>query len=106
MGEKDQLLAPPETRQGRPYKGGGVCSTCEATAPKLPDLYNECSGVTPKDMSEVDLNKVPIVELDKDGGVLTAFMVGDNYFETSTVSSSASTPLRTRRSTRMWCAFA
>ena len=38
-----------------------------ATAPKLPDLYNECAGVTPKDMSEVDLNKVPIVELDKDG---------------------------------------
>jgi hypothetical protein len=23
-----------------------------ATAPKLPDLYNECSAVTPKDMSE------------------------------------------------------
>src|SRR5262245_3308951 len=23
-----------------------------ATAPKLPDLYNECAGVTPKDMSE------------------------------------------------------
>jgi hypothetical protein len=23
------------------------------TAPKLPDLYNECSGVTPKDLSEV-----------------------------------------------------
>ena len=52
-----------------------------ATAPKLPDLYNECSGVTPKDMSEVDLNKVPIVELDKDGEVITGFMVGDNYFE-------------------------
>ena len=31
-----------------------------ASAPKLPDLYNECSGVMPKDMSEVDLNKVPI----------------------------------------------
>jgi hypothetical protein len=35
-----------------------------ATAPKLPDLYNECSGATPKDLSEVDLNKVPIVEID------------------------------------------
>src|SRR6266404_9793711 len=52
-----------------------------ATAPKLPDLYNECAGVTPKDMSEVDLNKVPIVELDKDGEVITGFMVADNYFE-------------------------
>jgi hypothetical protein len=52
-----------------------------ATAPKLPDLYNECSGVIPKDMSEVDLNKVPIVEVDKDGEVITGFMVADNYFE-------------------------
>lgn len=52
-----------------------------ATAPKLPDLYNECSGVTPKDMSEVHLNKVPIVQLDKDGEVITGFMVADNYFE-------------------------
>lgn len=52
-----------------------------ASAPKLPDLYNECSGVTPKDMSEVDLNKIPIVELDKDGEVVTGFMVADNYFE-------------------------
>ena len=51
------------------------------TAPKLPDLYNECSGVTPKDMSEVDLNKVPIAEIDKDGEVVTGFMVADNYFE-------------------------
>src|SRR5262245_63962244 len=52
-----------------------------ATAPKLPDLYNECAGVTPKDMSEVDLNKVPVVEVDKDGEVITGFMVADNYFE-------------------------
>src|SRR5260370_19506293 len=52
-----------------------------ATAPKLPDLYNECAGVTPKDMSEVDLNKVPRAELDKDGEVITGFMVADNYFE-------------------------
>src|SRR5262245_66120728 len=51
-----------------------------ATAPKLPDLYNECSGVTPKDMSEVDLDKVPIVELDNDGEVIPGFMVADNYW--------------------------
>jgi hypothetical protein len=51
------------------------------TAPKLPDLYNECAGVTPKTLSEVDLNKVPIVELDKDGDVVTGFMIADNYFE-------------------------
>ena len=32
-------------------------------------------------MSEVDLNKVPVVEVDKDGEVVTGFMVADNYFE-------------------------
>jgi hypothetical protein len=52
-----------------------------ATGPKLPDLYNECAVVTPRDMSEVDLNKVPIVELDRDGEVVTGFMSADNYFE-------------------------
>ncbi len=51
------------------------------TAPKLPDLYNECSGATPKDLSEVDLNKVPVVEIDSDGEIVTGFMVADNYFE-------------------------
>jgi hypothetical protein len=51
------------------------------TTPKLPDLYNECSGVTPKDLSEVDLNKVSVLEIDKDGEVVTGFMVADNYFE-------------------------
>src|SRR5918996_5972789 len=40
------------------------------TAPKLPDLYNECAGVTPKSLSEVDLNKVPVVEIDKIGEVV------------------------------------
>jgi hypothetical protein len=51
------------------------------TGPKLPDLYNECSLVMPRDMSEVDLNRVPIVELDRDGEVVTGFMSADNYFE-------------------------
>src|SRR5262245_35832127 len=35
------------------------------TGPKLPDLYNECTGVTPKSLAEVDLDKLPIVEIDK-----------------------------------------
>jgi hypothetical protein len=51
------------------------------TGPKLPDLYNECSGVTPKDLSEVDLSKLPIIEIDKDGEIVTGFTVADNYFE-------------------------
>lgn len=51
------------------------------TAPKLPHLYNECAGITPKNLSEVDLNKVPIVEIDTDGEVVTGYFVADNYFE-------------------------
>ena len=51
------------------------------TGPKLPDLYNECNKVTPRNLAEVDLDKVPIVEIDKDGEVVTGFMIADNYFE-------------------------
>ena len=51
------------------------------TAPKLPDLYNECIGLRPKSLAEVDINKVPVVEIDKDGEVVTGYMVADNYFE-------------------------
>ena len=29
----------------------------------------------------MDLNKVPIVEIDKDGEVVTGFLAADNYFE-------------------------
>jgi hypothetical protein len=49
--------------------------------PKLPDLYNECNKVTPRSMAEVDLDKIPVVEIDKDGEVVTGFMIADNYFE-------------------------
>src|SRR5262245_62162044 len=51
-------------------------ATNYATAPKLPDLYNECTKVTPKSLAEVDLNKVPIVEIDKDGEVATGILGG------------------------------
>lgn len=45
------------------------------------DLYNECSGVTPKGLSEVDLSAVPIIEVDSDGEVITGYIFADNYFE-------------------------
>ena len=45
------------------------------------DLYNECSNVIPKSLSEVDLTAVPIVEIDKDGDVITGYIFADNYFE-------------------------
>ena len=77
------------------------------TAPKLPDLYNECSGVTPRDLSEVDLNKLPIVEIDKDGEVVTGFIVADNYFELYINGKLIGVDVpRSRLSTRMWSASA
>ncbi len=49
--------------------------------PKLPDLYNECARVTPRNLAELDLSKVPVVEVDRDGEIVTGFMIADNYFE-------------------------
>ncbi|MCC6776474.1 MAG: hypothetical protein IT537_07535 [Hyphomicrobiales bacterium] len=51
------------------------------TAPKLPDLYNECAKVTPRSLAEIDLSRLPIVEVDPDGEVVTGFLIADNYFE-------------------------
>jgi len=45
------------------------------------DLYNECSNITPDSLSEVNLSSVPIVEIDKDGEVITGYIFADNYFE-------------------------
>jgi hypothetical protein len=45
------------------------------------DLYNECNQVTPKNASEVSTAKVPVIEIDPDGEVITGFVVADNYYE-------------------------
>ena len=50
-------------------------------APKAFDLYNENSGTTPGNLSEVDLNAVPISEIDADGEIITGYIFADNYFE-------------------------
>ena len=52
-----------------------------ASGPKLADLYNDCSGVVPQHFSEMDAAKVPVVEIDPDGEVVTGTIIGDNYFE-------------------------
>ncbi len=51
------------------------------TAPKVPDLFNECNKVTPQKLADVKIEDVPIVEIDKDGEVVTGFIIGDNYYE-------------------------
>ncbi|MDP2495303.1 hypothetical protein Q8W25_14835 [Shimia thalassica] len=50
------------------------------TAPKATDLYNECTGVTPEGMADIDLSVVPIIDA---GGheEFTAYIFADNYFE-------------------------
>lgn len=50
-------------------------------APKAFDLYNENSGTTPNNLSELDLSSVPIAEIDADGEIITGYIFADNYFE-------------------------
>ena len=45
------------------------------------DLYNECNKVLPLNAAAVSTDKVPVVEIDADGEVVTGFIVADNYFE-------------------------
>ncbi len=37
------------------------------------DLYNECNQVTPKNSAEVKTDHVPVVEVDRDGGLIAKF---------------------------------
>lgn len=45
------------------------------------DLYSECARHTPTRSAEVSTAKVPVVEIDPDGEVITGFVVADNYYE-------------------------
>ncbi len=45
------------------------------------DLYNECNQVTPPNSAAVSTDKVPVIEIDADGEVITGFIVADNYYE-------------------------
>ena len=56
-------------------------STAYTTAPKATDLFNECTGVLMDDANALDLNTVPIVNIDNDGEIITAYFFGDNYSE-------------------------
>ena len=51
------------------------------TGPKAFDLYNECSQTTYDSLQEVDLDSVPVVEIDSDGEIITGYIFADNYFE-------------------------
>lgn len=51
------------------------------TGRKAADLYNPCNEVTPRGLSAVDINAIPIVDIDADGEVITGYLMADNYFE-------------------------
>lgn len=46
-----------------------------------PDLYNPQNGVSPNSIAAVDLDSIPIVEIDPDGELITGYIFADNYFE-------------------------
>ena len=50
-------------------------------APKATDLYNQCNYITPESINNVNIDTVPIFEIDHDGEVITGFIFADNYFE-------------------------
>lgn len=54
--------------------------TAYATGPKLADLFNACSDVRSRNVT-ASANRVPVVEIDPDGEIVTGFIVADNYFE-------------------------
>ena len=55
-------------------------NTFEA-GPKAADLYNECTQTTYNSVQEVDLESIPVAEIDPDGEIITAYIFADNYFE-------------------------
>ena len=50
-------------------------------ARKATDLYNQCTHITPTSIDDVNIDSVPVVEIDHDGEVITGFLFADNYFE-------------------------
>jgi hypothetical protein len=72
-----------------------VTALQKGLGPKSVDLYNECMQLTPQRSSDVSTANVPVVEVDKDGEVITGYIVADNYYElyvNGTVVSVDNTP--------------
>ncbi len=52
-----------------------------SSAPKAMDLYEQCAGITPRNLAEVNQDDVPVVTVDPQGEVITGYIFADNYFE-------------------------
>ncbi len=85
---------PPNTPGFRPAPLGIVTATDGTTwtvpgeilpqkiAPLGTDIYNLCSKVTPKTHAQLpSVDKLPVVEVDRDGEIITGYVAADNYFE-------------------------
>lgn len=55
--------------------------TAIGSGPAAYPLYSDCERVRPARLSEVDINRVPVIEVDPDGDVVSGYIVADNYFE-------------------------
>ncbi|MCH8862506.1 MAG: hypothetical protein IID51_08340 [Proteobacteria bacterium] len=74
------------TAQGRITASDGTEWTVPAdvafkTGPRVTDMYNDCTGIMLGSVAELDLESVPIAEIDADGEVITAYFFVDNYME-------------------------
>jgi hypothetical protein len=56
-------------------------SVALSKARKAIDLYNQCAYITPASINDVNIDSVPIVEIDYEGEVIIGIMFADNYFE-------------------------
>ncbi len=45
------------------------------------DLLNQCTDVQFNSIDELDLDSIPVVEIDEDGEIITGYIFADNYFE-------------------------
>jgi hypothetical protein len=58
-----------------------VTAIQKGLGPKASDLYNECTQVMPQKAADVSTANVPVVDVDRDGEVITGYIVADNYYE-------------------------
>lgn len=52
-----------------------------ASLPNAADLFNPCTNVQPASLAAVNLNNIPVTEIDADGTIITGYIFADNYFE-------------------------
>lgn len=83
---KEQLPNLRKTPLGRITATDGTVITVPAqtaigSGPRAFPLFSDCEQVRPARFADVDATKVPVVEIDRDGEVVTGYIVADNYFE-------------------------